>query len=313
MERRLGRGLGSLLGGVAAEPESGVAHRTGVSGSGSAPANESARLPIHKVRPNPNQPRKTFDSNQLEELRDSIRAHGVLQPICVRPVSGSAGSYEIVAGERRWRAARLAGLQDIPVVVLEGLEDERVLELALVENIQRADLDPIEKAQAFQTLIEDLALTQEQVAEKVGLKRSSVANHLRLLELPVEAREALSNGLISMGHAKVLLGQGPKTIRTYLSRIVREDLSVRQLEALLRGGLPQASGAPSAPREARSETSAPKEPWAQDLERRIRERLGLRTEVQNGSDYRGRIVLHYADRQALERLMELLAPEQPLA
>jgi len=267
---------------------------------------------VHTVRPNPNQPRKTFDSNQLEELRDSIRTHGVLQPICVRPSPGADGTYEIVAGERRWRAARLAGLHEIPAVVLEGLEDERVLELALVENIQRADLDPIEKAQAFQTLIEDLSLTQEQVAEKVGLKRSSIANHLRLLELPIEARESLSSGLISMGHAKVLLGQGPKTIRSFLARIVREDLSVRELEKLLRGGLAQAAGTTASPREGKLGAAPTKEPWALDLERRIRERLGSRAEIVNGPDYRGRIVLHYADRQALEQLVAFLAPERPL-
>lgn len=296
MERRLGRGLGSLLGGqteqTSAETEAGE------------PQGPVRTLAIAEVRPNPNQPRKVFDSAALEELRDSIRNHGILQPICVRRTQ--AGGYEIVAGERRWRAARLAGLQEIPAAILDDVDDRRLMELALVENVQRADLDPIEKAQAFKLLIQELGLTQEQVASRVGMKRSSVANHIRLLDLPAEVQEAVTNGLITMGHAKVLLGQDEKVARKALGRTVREDLSVRQLEGLMKGS-PASTPTASTDRATRK-----KESWATEFEGRLREKLGTPVRLQNSAGYRGRIIIEYSGREDLERLMESMAPADRL-
>ena len=176
MERRLGRGLESLLGTGGGEPPAPATEQAPQTGSGT--------LPITQVRPNPDQPRKVFETGALEELRDSIQRHGVLQPICVRSTDRG---FEIVAGERRWRAARMAGLEEIPATILEQVEDDRILELALVENLQREDLDPIEKARAFQELQEAFELTHADIAERVGMKRASVTNHLRLLELPKAA------------------------------------------------------------------------------------------------------------------------------
>lgn len=296
MERRLGRGLGSLLG---SQPTGGQEQPT----EQQAPSAAGARaLPIQQVRPNPNQPRKVFDSAALEELRDSIRTHGVLQPICVR--AAGEGTYEIVAGERRWRAARLAGLGEIPATVLEGVDDQGTLELALVENVQRSDLDPMEKARAFRVLVADLGWTQERVAARVGMKRSSVANHLRLLDLAKDVQDAITAGLITMGHAKLLLGKDPKEARSVLGRTVREDLSVRQLESLLKG-TPRAE-----PKTSRS--TREKESWTHEFETRLREKLGAKVQVQNGAGYRGRIVIDYAGREELERLIQSLAPADRL-
>ena len=290
MERRLGRGLDALLGGETA-PELRA-------GQSSLPW--AASLPIEGVRPNPFQPRKVFDSEGLEELRDSIRRHGLLQPICVR---GAASGFEIVAGERRWRAARLAGLREIPAVVLEEVADGQMIELALVENVQRQDLDAIEKARAFREMVDRLGLTQEEVAERVGLQRSTVTNHLRLLELPTEVQEAVVAGDITMGHARALLPtatEDPEGLERLLARISREGLSVRQLERVIRG-----EGG------ARREPQA-RPPWELELEQRMRDRLGSRVTLRNGSGYRGQIVLHYHDREELDRLVEALAPLQEL-
>ena len=231
MERRLGRGLESLLGGGGAASTSETQER--------APQGGPVALAITQVRPNPDQPRKVFETGALEELRDSIQRHGVLQPICVRPTERG---FEIVAGERRWRAARMAGLEEIPATVLDQATDDRILELALVENLQREDLDPLEKARAFQELQKTFDLTHIDIAERVGMKRATVTNHLRLLELPVEAQEAVVQGLITMGHAKALLGlKEADAIRAALLKTVKEELSVRQLERYVSGQGPNAS------------------------------------------------------------------------
>lgn len=293
MERRLGRGLGSLL---------------GQSDQAAPPA--VRELPLKAIRPNPGQPRKTFDSEPLEELRQSIELHGVLQPILVRP--GANGQYEIVSGERRWRAARLAGLEAIPVVVRE-VGDEECLELAIVENVQRQDLAPIEKAKGFVQLQKQFGLTQEQIAKRVGLQRSSVANFLRLLELPKEIQDGVSAGLVSMGHARALLGLADAAgQRAAFERVVREELSVRDTERLV-----QASEAPASPSQPTPPTKASpgagkRETWEATLEARMREHLGAKVELQRGSGYRGKIVVHFNGREDLERLVDLLGPKDEL-
>ncbi len=299
MERRLGRGLEALLG-ASTDP-------TPTETAGQVAPDAPFSLPIVKVRPNPAQPRKVFETGALEELRASIQRHGVLQPICVRK---AARGFEIVAGERRWRAARMAGLTEIPATILATAVDETMLELALVENLQRRDLDPMEKARAFQELQEAFNLTQTEIAERVGMKRATVANHLRLLDLPGDAQEAVVAQLITMGHAKALLSLGSAdSIRSALAKTVRDELSVRQLE-----------------QHVKSQTASPKPqtedgptsqggripPWVRDLEARMRDQLGTRVSLQNRSGYKGQIVIRYHDRAELDRLCSLLAPKDEL-
>ena len=285
MERRLGRGLGMLLGDSTAEQEKQGAQE----------------LAIHAIRPNPHQPRKRFDEAPLRELAASLTRHGFLQPVVVRSVGSE---YELIAGERRWRAAKLAGLERVPAFVREGVSDGQMLELALVENVQREDLDAIERALGFRALIETLGLTQEQVAAKVGLQRATVTNHLRLLELPRDVQTALSQGLISMGHARALLAIGPVELQLgVLARISREGLSVRQVEGMARS----TSGA-DAEGKAKTSVLVPRKSWVSDLEARLREKLGTKVAIRNGSGYRGQIVIDYFDRATLERVCEAIAP-----
>ena len=304
MERRLGRGLGSLLGSPTEEAQ--------------APQNPTT-LPLDRIRPNAEQPRSTFDPAGLEELRDSILEHGVLQPIVVRAV---ADGYELIAGERRWRCARLAGLKEIPAVIRE-VTDQARLELALVENVQRRDLDALEKAQGYRRLMEALGLTQEQVAKKVGLKRATIANHLRLLELPKDVQTALAQGLVTMGHARALLGLSEAAEQLQLlERIVRDELSVRQSEALVRaavGGTPAPAGASHAapavdasPAKASEVEKESTEPWVQDLQRQMQIHLGTKVTLANRDGYKGKIVIEYYGREDLDRLLSILAPKETL-
>lgn len=290
----LGRGLGSLIPKTPAQEE--------------IPRN----LPIARIRPNPNQPRKVFVTEALDSLKESIQRHGVMQPICVRAVDGS---YEIIAGERRWRAARLSGLTEIPVIVKEA-EESLVLELALIENIQREDLDAIEKAKGFKEMMDKVGLTQEEVAQRVGVSRAAVANHLRLLQLASEVQEALVNGLVSFGHARALAGfESHKEQCTALETIVRGELSVRATEQLVRGDLPTPGGVtkPSSGDSSKAPKIAPDVPtWQVDFKRRIEEGLGLATELRCSDSYEGQVVLKFNDRRQLEHLMERLAPTEKL-
>jgi len=329
MERRLGRGLGSLLGQsqTSQEAPGEVTPQAAPPGSrgSAAPSNESAAtekvtttgqepdapeqgigrlVDVAAIRRNPDQPRKTFASEALEELRVSIQRHGVLQPICLRRADQG---YEIVSGERRWRAARSAGLQAIPAVVRDDVSDDVSLELAIVENIQREDLDALEKARGYRALMERFELTQEQVAERVGLKRSSITNQLRLLDLPHDAQEALATGLISMGHARALLGlKDESTILGALEKVVRGNLSVRETEALSRPAptIPAAKGAGTA-----SSELEPPAPWVKEMETRLREALGVKVTLRNGKRFKGSITLDYGNRDDLERICDLMAPK----
>ncbi|QDV10101.1 Chromosome-partitioning protein Spo0J [Planctomycetes bacterium Poly30] len=267
---------------------------------------------VSMIRRNPDQPRKTFDSAALEDLRQSIERHGVLQPICVRKIESG---YEIVSGERRWRAARSAGLKQIPATIKEELDDTASLELAIVENVQREDLDALEKARGYQALMDRVGLTQEGVAERVGLKRSSVANHLRLLDLPKDAQEALTKGLISMGHARALLSlKGEKEILGALGQVVRKDLSVRETEQLTKASEPAstASGSGGSVGAVSSKEMAPAAPWVHEIEGQLRETLGVKVTLKNGKKYRGSITLDYANRDELERIVALIAPKKTL-
>lgn len=292
MERRLGKGLGSLLGGGEV-----------------GPASATAEIPLAAIVPNPFQPRKFMDPAGLEELRDSIVQHGVLQPVVVR--SAGHERYELIAGERRWRASRLAGLGTIPATVKNDVSDGEMLELALVENVQRRDLDPLEKAHGYKSMMDQLSLTQEAVAAKVGLKRSTVANQLRLLELPAVAQEALVKGMISMGHARALLGsQQPSQLLALLEATVREDLSVRELERRIRE---QDRPTTASSGEQTGEVRPPEmPPWMRELESRLRTSLATKVSIQPSDAARGRIVLEYFSHADLDRLTELLAPRPKL-
>jgi ParB family transcriptional regulator, chromosome partitioning protein len=222
-KRALGRGLGALI------PQAGAV--PAVAAPGEPPRNGVLRLPIEALLRNAAQPRKVFDEAKLKELAESIKAQGLIQPILVRK---EGDGYRIIAGERRWRAAQLAGLQEVPALVREASESE-AFELALVENLQRADLNPIEEAEGYRRLLDEFNLTQEQVSQRVGKDRSSVANALRLLSLPDEVKGMLAEGNLNMGHARALLGlTEPEKMLELASEVSSNKLSVRETERLVR-------------------------------------------------------------------------------
>ena len=280
----LGRGLGALIPGVS--PLAGVEAQPIEPGP--------TGIPVDAIDPNPEQPRRVFDPEEIRGLADSIRRHGVLQPVVVQR---AGDRYELVVGERRWRASREAGLATIPAVIAD-LEDRARLEVALVENIQRRDLNPIELAHAFQAL-RDAGATQEEIGQRVGLDRSSVANHLRLLELSTEMQGDVEAQRISAGHAKALL-QVPNPERRHhvRDRILAEGLSVRAAEELA-----QASGA--ARRRKSGAARPPADPNLQRLIDALRQRLQTRVRIQ-GQTSRGRIEIEYFGADDLERITDLL-------
>ena len=292
MERRLGRGLGSLLGG-SSTPTADI----------QASSDSTSELPLEDIRPNSQQPRVRFDEATLEALRDSIKLHGVIQPVAVRRVGDS---YELISGERRLKAAKMAELSKIPVIIHEDVSDQASLEWAMVENLQREDLDPIERAKGFQLMMSRLSLKQDQVAERVGLKRSTITNHLRLLELPSEVQEAVIQRLLSMGHAKALAGVTDSSAQINLmEKAVREGWSVRQTERNA-----QAAGAATKPQTSAKGASGTKgrAAWLQDGEGRLRERLGTQVVIRHRADGGGKLTISYNDTDELDRVMNTIAP-----
>lgn len=277
-DKRLGRGLESLIP-PAAEATS----------APTAPSVEIVEAPVDQIRANPYQPREALDEAQIEELTASIRGAGILQPIVVRR---EADGYVLISGARRLRAARMAGLSHVPAVVRQ-VDDTDMLVLALIENLQRADLNPIEKARGFRDLQERFGLTQEQVSQKVGVDRSTVANFLRLLDLPERIRDDVSRGTISMGHARALLALGDAGSQLALAeRIVNEGLSVRDVEKAVAG----VKQRPSPQRKA---------PHVTDLENRLRERFEAKVDVVERSG-KGKLIIHFADLDQLDRILSLL-------
>lgn len=251
-------------------------------------------LDVGLIDPNRDQPRKRFDQEKLEQLAQSIREVGVLQPLLVAERNGR---YQIIAGERRWRAARLAGLDQVPCVVREAVQLQR-MQIALVENLQRDDLNPVETAMALQGLITQCAITQEEAAAKVGKSRPAVANLLRLLALPKELLDMVAQGSLSEGHARALLGLPEEASQLRLAkRVVDEGLSVRQTEALVRL---QREGS-----EKKKPTEAPRLAELGLLEEAARKALGVRATA-SGSSTRGKLILHYNSPEELERLYEAL-------
>jgi ParB family chromosome partitioning protein len=283
----LGRGLDALIPSAPARRELEPAPRA------------TGELAVADIAPNPDQPRRRFDEPELEKLAESIRRHGVLQPVVVRRApSDAARPYELVVGERRWRAAQKAGLASLPALV-QHVEPDALLEVALVENVQRRDLNPIELAHAFRALIAT-GRTQDEVGERVGLDRSSVANHLRLLELPKELQEDVELGTLSLGHAKALLSlANPARRRLLRDRIVEEALSVRAAEALAR--------TLAAPPAARTPASAPApgaakhDPNLRHLIEQLQAHLLTRVRIEGASGH-GRIEIHFHGPEELDRL-----------
>ncbi len=277
----LGRGLDSIFVENTAPADSGV-----------------TMLRIADLEPRKNQPRKVFDKDALAQLAESIAAHGVIQPVAVRESAG--GFYEIIAGERRWRAAKMAGLSEIPAVVFTA-DDQKTAELALIENIQREDLNPIEEAKAYEKLLSEYGLTQEKLSASVGKSRSSIANSLRLLELTPGALDLLTNGKISVGHAKVLLGLDDRDMMDSLAEeIAANELSVRETEVLVkktnRCVITQSEV------EEEEQPIMPKVDYIAELEGRASTRLGRRVKIAGKGKSR-RIELYFEDNEDMEELL----------
>jgi ParB family transcriptional regulator, chromosome partitioning protein len=291
-KKGLGRGLSALI----PPPPPPVTRVEAVASEVDDASNAPLFIAISRIAPNPGQPRKIFRESELATLAASIREQGVLQPLVVRK---RGDGYELIIGERRWRAAQLAGLDEVPAVVLDAT-DRQVVEMALVENVQRADLNPMELAEAFRVLIDDEGMTQEEAGRRVGLDRSSVANHLRLLELSREIQQDLIDQRLTMGHAKAIL-QVPVEQRIMVrDQIIRSALSVRSAEELSR------RAASSAPRQARP--GPVRDVHVADLEEQLRKSLQTKVRI-IGRRARGRIELHYFGEGELERLSDHLLGE----
>jgi ParB family chromosome partitioning protein len=290
----LGRGLEALLGPKAAAQAPML----------QATASDTLHsLPIDALAPGKYQPRKRMDQDKLAELAESIKAQGVIQPIVVREVARGRGSktYEIIAGERRWRASQLAGLNEIPVVI-RTVDDRTVVAMALIENIQREDLNPLEEAQALQRLIDEFDLTHAQAAEAVGRSRAAVSNLLRLLELPSEIRVLVEAGALEMGHARALLTLAPPAAIALARQAAENEWSVREVEHRVQQ---LASGkVPVATRKANGKARPQADIVA--LERELSEALGTRVGVLHGRGGKGRLVIHYSDLDTLEGVLERL-------
>ncbi len=253
------------------------------------------QISITEIKPNPYQPRKVFEIDALNELAESIKEHGVLQPIILRR---KGSKYEIVVGERRFRASQLAKLEEIPAVIRE-LNDQQMMELAILENLQREDLSPIEEAEAYQNLMDNLNLTQEQLAFRLGKSRPYIANHVRLLALPDVVKDAVSNGTLSMGHAKALLGlKKKKNIPLIMQKTLKENLNVRQLEALVQR-LNE-----NVPRETKK---VEKDIFTLEKESELRELFGTAVTINKAKEKeKGKIEIEFYSKDDLERILSLL-------
>lgn len=284
LERGLGRGLGALLGDAALQSQEGG----------------SLSLPISQVEPGLKQPRKRFEEGALQDLADSIRTHGIIQPLTVRRLS--SGYYQIIAGERRWRAAKLAGLSEVPAVIIEA-DDRKVMELGLIENLQREDLNPIEEAGGYKVLVEEYGLTQEEVAQRVGKSRPAVANALRLLALPDAVRQLLEEGQLSAGHARAILSAPSGDLQKKLAqKVVHDGLSVRQTEALAK----RLSAQQDQAEELVQTDSAPDYSiYLRSAEQDLSNRFGRKVTIVHGKK-KGKIELEYYNTEDLNLLLETL-------
>lgn len=282
-KRGLGKGLEALIPTTTAKPASAEVQAGAV------------EIPVEQISPNPHQPRQTMNQEKLQELADSIAAHGLIQPLVV---TRTAGKYQLIAGERRWRASQLAGLTTVPVIVKETTP-QQMLELALVENIQRADLNPLEEAEAYAQLMEEFGLTQEAVAERVGKSRTAVANIVRLLNLPEEARAALASGEISEGHARALLSlKKQRDQLSLLATTINRGLNVRQTEALARQLLlGDAEAKPKRPALT---------PHDKTMLAKFESKLGTKIELNRSEGETGRLVIHFYSQEELQAIFDAI-------
>ena len=279
MSKGLGKGLGALMGDFMEEPVQKSPYQ---------------RLPIHKVEPNPNQPRRDFDPEELQALADSIATHGVVQPLTVRALDN--GYYQIIAGERRWRAARMAELREIPAVIIEA-DDKKVMELALIENLQRQDLNPVEEAMGYRTLMEEYGLTQEETAERVGKSRPNVANMLRLLTLCPDVLDMVRTGALSAGHARTLVSlKTEKLQKEAAQKIVALGLSVRQAELMCKNL--QKEPAPAKPVTLQVN-------YISECEKSLSKQLGRGVRIVDGKR-KGRFELEFYGPEDLQNLLDAL-------
>lgn len=298
--RGLGRGLGALItNSLAADEQSRDALIA------QAEAGGIRMLPVEVIHPNPHQPRAHFDPEALAELAASIAEHGVIQPLIVTESPDQPERYWLIAGERRWRAAQQAGLARVPALIREA-SPQQLLEWALVENVQRADLNPLEEAAAYRSLIQEFGLTQAQVADRVGKSRSAVANAVRLLALPPAVQSALSDGLISAGHARTLLAlPDPSAMQEALDLVLARDLTVRQTEALVHRLLEPPREEPPTPEEDAQLTA-----HLRSLENRFRSALGTKVSLDRKPDGAGRLVIHfYSDDDLASIYRQILGDE----
>ena len=280
----LGRGLAALLGDDVMTPEE---------------EKTSLYLPISQVESCASQPRKQFDPDALADLADSIREHGIIQPLTVRKLQ--SGYYQIIAGERRWRAARMAGLSEVPAIVIEA-DDRKAMELAMIENLQREDLNPMEEAEGYQTLMQQYNMTQEETAQRVGKSRPAVANALRLLALPDPVHLLLEEGKLSAGHARAILAVPSGELQKKLAqKVIAEELSVRQTEALAK----RLAAEPREAAEPKSAAGPDLSIYLREAEKTLATRFGRKVHIINGRK-KGKIELEYYNPEDLNTLLELL-------
>ncbi|MBY6154950.1 ParB/RepB/Spo0J family partition protein [Vannielia litorea] len=282
-KRGLGRGLSALMADVAPRDD-----------SSSVPTAAERRLPIERVEPNPEQPRRDFEMEPLQELAESIREHGIIQPLIVRKNPTKSDIYQIVAGERRWRAAQMAQLHEVPVIIRD-FSDEEVLEVAIIENIQREDLNPIDEAHGYRQLVERFGHTQEHLAKALGKSRSHLANLMRLLQLPEDVQRLLRDGRLSSGHARALITS--ENASELARTVVQKGLSVRDTEKLAKGGT-------QSKRQAKPSLS--KDADTKALENDLSANLGLKVSIEHAANGSGKMVLSYRDLDDLDALCRVL-------
>ena len=298
----LGRGLGALFTGADKTPRVADKELKAAASTESEPRQHVQLVPVAKVRPCPLQPRKSFSAESLQELADSIKEQGIVQPLIVRQVGQD---YELIAGERRWRAAQMVGLPEVPVLVREA-DDRAVLELALIENLQRENLNAIEEAQGYAQLVTQFQLTQDQAAAKVGKSRAVVANALRLLKLPPEVQTFLRDNRLSVGHAKVILGlTAPEAQKLAAEKVLKNSLNVRKTEelvAFLQNQPTPANGNPARPR------SSPQDAHLASIQAKIQERFGTKVSLRYQAG-RGAVEIKFFSDDDLERILKVAGIE----
>ena len=279
--RRLGRGLAALIGDASSEFE--VVERV----------RGLRKVAIDLIRANPKNPRRIFKDDELEDLAGSIKQHGMIQPVVVRPIAGQDNGFELIAGERRWRAAQKAGVHEIPVVI-QDVSDREALEIAIIENVQRQDLNPLEEAMGYEQLVSEFSYTQNDLASVIGKSRSHVANTMRLLKLPEPVKQYLNDGVLTAGHARALIAAPDPT--TLARRIVEEGMTVRSAESLAQATIAEPHGRAKAPK-------PDKDADTRALEKRLSDALGLKVEIAHRSNGSGEVRLSY---KSLEQLDEVI-------